>query len=160
MVEENLNIFVFPKDVARIRMSVRQAIDPIKPADVNFLEKFSFQATAKKSLAGRNLPPYCLVYFLLCELLDFPNLGIGEKVAWSVPIVFKGNPFLIEHKKFGLGIFAPYSEENILEAKQISVLLSKGVKIGQPYFDWIATEAVKESKLNVINNSIQPTFRT
>lgn len=136
-------------------MSATQAIVPIKPADVKFWKNIKFQATAKRLHAGRNLPPYYLVYFLLCELLDFPNLGMGEKVAWSVPIVYKGNPFLIEHQKFGLGIFVQETEENNFQAKQIVTLLSKGVKVGQPFFDWLATEAVKESKVNVINNSIK-----
>lgn len=155
MAKVNSNKFNFPDDLARIRNSATKVINPIKPADVNFPKDFQFEVTTKRLLAGRNLPPYYLVYFLLCELLDFRNLGMDVKVSWSVPIDFKGKSFLIEHRKLGLGIFAQKSEENEFQAKLIVDLLLKGVKVGQPFFDWLATDAVKKSKLNVINNSIQ-----
>ncbi len=40
---------------------------------------------SSRTRSGHDLPPYYLVYFLLVDLLGFPNLGQGEKVAWSVP---------------------------------------------------------------------------
>ena len=57
--------------------------------------------------AGRGLPPYYLVYFLLVDLLKFPSLGQWEKTAWTVPVRFRGRLYGIEHRKMGLGVFEP-----------------------------------------------------
>jgi hypothetical protein len=97
------------------------------------------------------LPPYYLVYFLLVNLLGFKNLGRFEKLAWSVPIDFEGTAYLIEHRKFGVGVFArdlPNDEQN---AERIVRLIKKGVKVAQPFFKWMADRAVHDSKINVTN---------
>jgi hypothetical protein len=138
-----------------IRAAVMAAILPIKPANAETSAAQDFLFKAQRTDAGRDLPPYYLVYFLLVDLLGFKNIGQFEKVAWSVPIDFEGRAFVIEHRKLGLGVFAaelPVDEE---PAKRIVGLIHKAVKIAQPYFDWRAAEAVAESKLNVINRSTQ-----
>lgn len=125
---------------------------------------------ASRTNAGRDLPPYYLVYFLLVDLLGFANLGKWEKVAWSVPIRYLGRLYSIEHRKLGLGIFAPTykkdlrqvgqsitsgtpSDEAELDAAEICRLIKKAVVKAEPYFEWRAEKAVGTSKLNVINNS-------
>jgi len=62
--------------------------------------------------AGRSLPPYYLVYFLLIDLLKFPSLGQWEKTAWTVPVRFRGRLYGIEHRKMGLGVFEPNLDPN------------------------------------------------
>jgi hypothetical protein len=37
-------------------------------------------------------------------LLGFHDLGRFEKLAWSVPIDFEGIAYLIEYRKFGVGV--------------------------------------------------------
>ena len=136
-----------------IQKLVRRAIAPIRPINPRTKVPENLSSGAKRTLAGRELPPYYLIYFLLVDLLGFENYGQHEKIAWSVPIDFKEKAFLIEHRKFGIGIFVanPESEEN--DAKQIVTLIKKGVKTAEPYFAWRAQQAVKTSNLNVINNS-------
>jgi hypothetical protein len=87
------------------------------------------------------------------DLLEFPNFGRFEKVAWSVPIEFKGKLFAIEHRKFGIGVFAQDASKEEEQAREIVQLIKKGVKTAEPFFEWLAEQAVMSSKLNVINRS-------
>jgi hypothetical protein len=108
---------------------------------------------ARRTNAGRDLPHYYLVYFLLVELLRFPDLGKFEKIAWSVPIDFEGAIYLVEHRKLGVGIFCENPDAHEDEAKRIVSLIMKGVKVADPFFRSIADDAVNQSRVNVKNNS-------
>jgi hypothetical protein len=88
-----------PKELEAVRAAASRAINPIKPADATTqAPDDNFLFDAKRSDAGRNLPPYYLVYFLLVDLLGFKNLGRFEKLAWSIPIDLDGVAYLIEHR--------------------------------------------------------------
>jgi hypothetical protein len=140
-------------DLDPIRNKVRAAISPLKPAGSESAAPDNFLFDAKRTDAGRQLPAYYLVYFLLVDLLGFKNLGQFEKVAWSVPVDLQGQAFLIEHRKFGLGVFAPELPESEAIASEIVRLIQNAVKIAEPYFDWRAEQAVRASKLNVVNKT-------
>jgi hypothetical protein len=136
-----------PSQFDRVQEVALKAIQPIRTAD---LQSYFY---GKRTTAGRNLPPYYLVYFLLIELLKFPHLGKAEKVAWSIPLSFNDNIFVIEHRKLGLGVFVPESGDHEAAAAEIVRLVHRGVSAAEPFFEWIADEAVKSSELNVINRS-------
>lgn len=142
-------------EIVEIRKVALQSIYPIRPANEGTKADEHFLFKAKRTDAGRELPPYYLVYFLLVDLLGFRNLGQFEKIAWSIPIDFEGRAFLIEHRKFGVGVFVhdPSTEETA--AQKIVALIKKGVRVAEPFFDHLADEAVRDSKLNVKNNSIE-----
>lgn len=140
-------------DIEAIRARTLKAISPLKAADASTRAPKGFFFNAKRTDAGRTLPPYYLVYFLLVDLLGFKNLGQFEKVAWSVPVEYDGRPFLVEHRKFGLGVFAANVPEDEAAAADIVRLIHKATKAAQPYFDWRAEQAAKASKLNVVNRS-------
>jgi hypothetical protein len=142
-----------PKQFDEIREQARQALSPLKPADDATKADDKLLFTAKRTDAGRHLPPYYLVYFLLVDLLGYRNLGRFDKVAWSVPVDLDGTAFLIEHRKFGLGVFAHDRAAEEQQAQRIVYLIQRAVKVAKPYFKWVADEAVRESKLNVVNNS-------
>jgi len=146
-------IAISPEEFKFIQERVLRVIKPIKPATESTQAEKDFLLSAKRTQAGRSLPPYYLVYFLFVDLLGFKNLGQFEKVSWSVPIDYRGRAFLIEHRKFGLGIFARDSAEDEAAAGEIAILIHKGVKTARPYFDYIAQQAVSDSKVNVLNNS-------
>jgi hypothetical protein len=144
----------FPKEFEVVRNAARRAINPIKPADASTqTPDANFLFEAKRSDAGRSLPPYYLVYFLLVELLGFKNLGRFEKLAWSIPIDLDGVAYLIEHRKFGVGVFVQNKDADELQAQRIVTLIKKGVKVAGPFFKWMANNAINESKLNVSNVS-------
>lgn len=133
-------------DKAAVEEAARKAISPLTPLDdINF--------SGSRADAGRCLPPYYLVYFLLVDLLGFRNLGRWEKVAWSIPVEFEGCKLIIEYRKFGLGIFADNLPADEVSAQEVAERIHAGVKAAEPYFNFLADSAAKGSHLNVKNNS-------
>ena len=113
----------------------------------------NFLFSAKKSRASYDLPEYYLIYFLLNDLLGFKNIGKFEKIAWSFPIDYNGKAFLIEFRKFGVGVFVQEIENDEPLAVEIVKKIKGAVKSARPYFDHLAKEAVKKSELNIVNNN-------
>lgn len=114
--------------------------------------------------AGRSLPEYYLVYFLLVDFLGYQNLGQWEKVAWAVPVRYKDRLYSIEHRKFGVGVFAPTHDPNVrmsgtpsreaeADAEEIVLAIKKAISVAKPYFEWRASEAASTSHVNVVNGS-------
>ena len=131
-----------------IEAKVRAAVAPLAPADKNVA------FWGNRSHAGRSLPPYYLVYFLLVQFLRFKDLGRAEKVAFSIPVEFNGKSLMVEHRKFGLGIFIKNAVDEAA-AKEVAKRICAGVKAAQPYFDTLAKAAAKGSNLNVNNNACE-----
>jgi hypothetical protein len=142
-----------PAGLESVRQDALKALGPVIPSNSKTQAEKNFLLISKRSSAGRNLPPYYLVYFLLVDFLGFKNLGQWEKIAWSVPIDFNGEAYLIEHRKFGVGVFVrdPPTQED--SAEKIVEHINKAVNVSQPFFDWLATQAMDQSKVNVVNNS-------
>jgi hypothetical protein len=139
-------------DFTLLKAKVRTTLAPIKPSDAGTKAKRDFLFSGKKAIGAKELPPPYLIYFLLVELLNFKDLGRFEKLAWSIPVDFNNKAFLIEHRKFGVGVFIQDDEDQIA-AKQIAIKLGKAVKCAKPYFKWKANAAVAASKFNVVNSS-------
>jgi hypothetical protein len=154
----NLGGILTDDELERLRIKALAAIAPLKPAT----ERLDVYDSGRRTRAGQSLAPYYLVYFLLVELLRFRNLGRGEKVDWSIPVDLDGRIAFIEHRKFGLGIFArstgePFSEaspEDEKVAELIAPLVNKAVMVAEPFFSHLAARAVKKSQLNVTNDSV------
>jgi len=136
-----------------VRDAVLKVMGPIRPADSSTRAPENFVFKAQRTKAGRGLPTYYLVYFLLIDLLGFEHGGHWEKVAWSVVIDYKGQAFLIEHRKLGLGVFSDKPEENEQAVAEIVRYIQKGVRAARSFFNWLAEQAVAASKVNVLNNS-------
>lgn len=145
----------FPKDLGILKTRVLKAIAPIMECQKTSAADDDFLFKAQRTAAGNSLPHYYLCYFLLVDLLGFKNLGQFEKVSWSVPIDYKGTAFLIEHRKMGLGVFAQDAIEQESEAGEIVKRICRAVKMALPYFEWRASEAAKQSLLNVKNHHSQ-----
>ncbi|MFQ2448579.1 hypothetical protein ACSZN8_16460 [Aeromonas caviae] len=142
-----------PEDMDLLKEKVRSTLHPIIPAHSGTSAEKDLLFTAKRTDAGRKLPPYYLCYFLLVDLLGFKNLGKFEKVSWSVPIDFNGTAYLIEHRKFGIGVFAQEPEAQENEAREIVKRINKAINIAKPFFEWRASQAAKQSHLNVVNHN-------
>jgi hypothetical protein len=137
------------EEIEAIRYNVSKAIAPL--CRVKGPVGYPFGLSRTK--AGRELPPYYLVYFLLVDLLQFPHGGKWEKVAWTVPVEYDGSAAYIEHRKLGLGVFSAASATNEKVATEIVKAIGRGIKMALPYFDYLAAKAVENSQLNVTNNS-------
>jgi hypothetical protein len=137
-----------PAELERVRELARRAIAPIKPA-----EKQTGPFGDARTKAGERLPPYYLVYFLFVELLGFKDAGRFEKVAWTVLVDFQGKGYVLEHRKLGMGVFAPPGDPAEQDAKRIVSLITRGVRAARPFFRWMADKAVADSRFNVANKS-------
>ena len=135
-------------DVVTVRTNALRAINPLKSADVDC-------HSGGRTEAGRSLPEYYLVFFLLVDLLDFRWLGKEEKVAWSIPVQLNGHLFHVEHRKMGLGVFSSRGKDSEAGAEEVVRLIRKGVRAAQQYFDWRAEDAVNNSQVNVVNKSCE-----
>lgn len=141
-----------PPELYPVKNAVLRALGPIKPTDSNTQAEKDFLFKAKQSPSSSLLPQYYLVYFLFVDLLGYRNLGRFEKIAWSIPVDYNGKAFLVEDRKFGLGIFVQDPEKDEEAAKEIAIRIGKAVKAARPFFDWIAKQAALTSALNVANN--------
>lgn len=160
-----------PPNLDHVRNAALAALGEVKPAGSPHDDDESHALMmSSRTNGGRDLPPYYLVYFLLVDLCGFEDLGQWEKVAWIVPIRYAGRLYSIEHRKMGVGIFAPTYKNDLQEAgrafvsgtptaeaeqhaREICELIKKAVKKAEPYFEWRAEQAVVGSMLNVTNNS-------
>ncbi|MDH1477010.1 hypothetical protein N5F13_21135 [Comamonas thiooxydans] len=155
----------FPLEVVRAREVALRLLKDLPPAGPprTDVEGRGLMLSSRTS-ASRRLPPYYLVYFLLVDLLGYPRMGLGEKSAWTVPVRYQDRVYGIEHRKFGLGIFAPNLDPNARmsgtpnaqaeeDACAIADLVTQAVSAAEPYFRWRAEQAVSTPNLSVINKS-------
>ena len=140
------------KEIEILREQTLRAIFPIESPDSD-AQRGKLLWEPQRTKAGRDLAHYYLVYFLFVDLLRFRNFGKSEKIAWSIPIYFEGTTYLIDHRKFGVGIFCENPDAHENQAKRIVSLISKGVKVADPFFRSLADDAVCQSRVNVKNNS-------
>jgi hypothetical protein len=131
--------------------AARRALGPVQllklgPIDLSFLT-----LSVRKLAANCCLTTWCISY--LSNFLASRIWGSSRKIAWSVPVDFNGRAFLIEHRKFGVGVIAHDPETEEESAREIVSRMKKGVSIASPFFDWLAKEAVAASALSVVNNS-------
>lgn len=154
-----------PPEMVAIREAVLAAMGDLAPAGPPASKDESrslFLSSWTK--AGRELPPYYLVHFLLIDLLGFPYLGPWEKVAWGVPVRLRGKLYGVEHRKMGIGIFAPNpdpsatrstrpTEDAETDAREIVQLLKRAAVVAEPYFEWRAQTAARGPDINVVNSS-------
>lgn len=153
-----------PSELEPIRKKALEALKDVPSAGPCRGGESKALMLSSRTNGGRSLPEYYLVYFLLVDLLGYQNLGQWEKVAWIVPIRYEDRLYSIEHRKFGVGVFAPNhdpaarmsttpSEQAESDARTIAAAITKAVSIAQPYFEWRAAQAASTSSLNVNNAS-------
>lgn len=154
-----------PPQVVRAIDAAKRALVDVEPAGTpQTKNEGTGLILSARTKASHKLPAYYLVYFLFVDALRFPRLGQWEKSAWTVPIRYRGRLFGIEHRKMGLGIFAPNLEPSARssgtptdQAEQDASAIADQIKIAvaaaEPYFEWRAQQAVATSDLNVANKS-------
>jgi hypothetical protein len=154
-----------PLQVVRAIDAAKRALHDIEPAGPpQSKNEGTGLLLSARTKASSELPAYYLVYFLFVDALSFPRLGQWEKSAWTVPIRYCGRLFGVEHRKMGLGIFAPNLEPGARssgtptdqaerDARAIADQIKAATAAAEPYFKWRAERAVSTSELNVANKS-------
>ncbi len=145
--------YSFPEDLEKFKIEIFQILKPISPVSEKTRADKDFLFSAQKTEESKSLPEYYLCYFLFIDLLGFRNLGQFEKVSWSIPIDYLGEAYLLEHRKFGFGLFAKDKETQQADAKVIVILIQKAIKFSKPYFEWRAKKCADNSELNVLNHN-------
>ena len=140
-------------DLDKYKRKALMILSPIKEVDKSTQADKNFLFNAKKSKASFDLPDYFLIYFLFSDLLGFKNLGKFDKVAWSFPIDYNGKAYLVEYRKFGVGVFVHDLDTEEEIAREIVNKINSAVKSIGPYYDFLAGESVKKSEFNIINNN-------
>lgn len=96
-----------------------------------------YDVTAQSPYEGRHrvdsgsvaVQPY-MAYIVLVTLLGFRHWGNGEKVAWIVPVRFRGERLFVSHEKFGFRIRAPsISPETATAAAELERRLSRAARV-------------------------------
>ena len=136
-------------DLKEYKERALRILDPIRESEKDFLSE------SKRSNSRKYLPEYYLIFFLFSDLLGFKNLGRFDKIAWSFPVYYKEKAFLIEYRKSGVGIFIQDEKNDQEDALDLSKKIGKAVKCIRPFYDYIAKQAVSDSKFNVINYNQQ-----
>ncbi len=154
-----------PPELEAVREKALHALKDVQPAGPpRSSEESKALMLSSRTDGGRSLPEYYLVYFLLVDLLQYQDLGQWEKVAWIVPVRYQGRLYSVEHRKAGVGVFAPNhdpaarmsttpSAEAESDAREIAAAINKAVSIAEPYFEWRAGQVASTSHVNVINAS-------
>lgn len=130
----------FPLD--RVRDCAARAISPIElPPET--------QGGVGSVQVFRDIPhhEYYLIFLLLVDLLGFKYLGPFEKVAYIIPVGYKGARYTIVYAKFGMRI--EYKEGG--SPKDVYDAIKRGMRAAKKYYLWRATEASTTSNLNLIS---------
>lgn len=104
----------------------------------------------------RLVPPTYMVFLTFVGLLGYEYWGKEEKVAWMIPISYKGTPFLLSHRKFGFRVHSLSETPPKPElTKEMLVQLNKSVKIAdgllQPQFQ----EQLQKGHVTVANTYVR-----
>jgi hypothetical protein len=95
--------------------------------------------------------PYT-VFITLCKLSGYKYFGREEKVAWAIPVTFKGVPFLLSHRKSGFKVSsaAPPGRGDELAAEMLA-RLNRAIGIADRLMEPEVKARVRAGKVTVIN---------
>lgn len=136
-----------------LREKAQRIMAPFKPDDANTKAPNDFLFKAVRAKLTTPLPTYYHTYLLLVELLGYKNLGSFEKVSWSVPVDHAGRALLVEHRKFGLGVFVQDQDADIATANELAAKIARACAIATPFFEWHAQQHLNGHRLSVANKS-------
>jgi hypothetical protein len=81
---------------------------------------------------SNNKPAPFIVFIIFVYLKKFPFSGKWEKVAWEIPIKFKGVPMMLTHRKFGFMVITyTGSEEDEKLAQEAIYKINKSIPIAE-----------------------------
>ena len=143
---------IIPEKFNRLRQRILKTLSPIIQSE-KAIKTAGDCWFSEKLLNSEQLPPYYVIHFLFVELLGFKKFGHFEKVSWTIPLEYEGVIFSIEHRKFGVGAFCEaHLPKEILS--HIQRRINTSAKMARPFLDWIASQAIDSSLVNVYNKGL------
>lgn len=95
--------------------------------------------------------PYT-VFITLCKLAGYGYFGREEKVAWAIPVTYKGVPFLLAHRKSGFKVSSTGSPDRSDElATEMIGQLNRAIGIADRLMEEEIKGRVRAGKVTVIN---------
>ncbi len=91
-----------------------------------------------------------IVFIAFKYLKKYRYYGRDEKVAWRIPIKYRGIPFVLTHEKFGFSIKTNYESEDITQ-KAIEAVLN--IKKAIPFIEVLFEDFIR-GEVNVGNVTI------
>lgn len=93
-----------------------------------------------------------IVFIIFVYLKKFKFYGREEKVAWTIPIKFKGTPFILTHRKFGFRIISNYESEEIKNfAIEAMTLINKAIPYAEALFEPFVKDQVNKGRITLDN---------
>lgn len=95
--------------------------------------------------------PY-IIYLLFVDILGYQYSGMSEKVAWEIPIKFKGCSFILSHRKFGFKFISNEINEKILNtANEAMTKINNAIPLVEKILQPKINEIVSEGKITIDN---------
>lgn len=99
--------------------------------------------------------PY-IVFVMFVYLKQFKFFGQEEKVAWTIPVKYKGEPFILTHRKFGFSIISNSDTE---EVKKLGIeamnYIKKAIPCAEVLFEPLVREQFDKGKITLENEYVQ-----
>lgn len=107
---------------------------------------------AKLDLDENELPLPYMMFLTLVTFSGFSYWGREEKVAWSIPILYKDIPFLLAYRKFGFDIRTPtLTKQTRKSAKEMISKLHKGIAVADKLLKPFAEAQIRKGNVTILN---------
>jgi hypothetical protein len=132
-----------------------------KPAEWNLNVQVLQQYEIQHTVLDVRFHPY-IVFIIFVYIKKFGFGGRWEKVAWEIPVLYKGFPFILTHQKFGFRILSNTDSEEVtslaIEAMQ---QINKAISIAEVLITPIIENEVKSKNLTLPNdfNSLESRYK-
>lgn len=124
--------------------------------DIATLESDTFMSEEGLDVAANRVPPYYIVFLMFVALLEYRYRGREEKVAWTIPVKYKGIPFLLSLWKFGFRVLTLKGttiEQQLLD--EMLMQLKKGTTIADRLLQPLFQEQFQKGNFVVANSYLK-----
>ncbi len=95
--------------------------------------------------------PY-IIFIIFVHLKNFKYFGREEKVAWTIPVKFKGHPFILTHRKFGFYIISNEDGDEITRIGHEAILcIKKAIPYAETLIEPVITQLVDKGNVTLEN---------
>jgi len=125
--------------------------------DKHSLDRGYFENEVSIDLPSDITPQPYMVFITLVFLAEFEYFGKHEKQLWAIPIIYKSTPFLLAHRKFGFGIYAPKNDKltNETLAKELIIKINNAIRYAEELIQPFVNDQLNKGNITITNNYIE-----